>query len=282
MGILERSNILKKDVIDLLPLYRKNYSVLKRYGLSLLNDKFIVDTIVQEAFLKLWDYRATIGSVDHALAFLKMNIKWECYAYFRSPAGRFQRNLTYLDAIENSDSLFGIHNSEAEEDRDDMTDRRLKAINDMIPFLINGRERDVLKLYYSDGFNCKQIAQRYGITVSKAALDLRSGIAKLRAMVASPQQVFAKSNIACEVSAAKRVWLYDIEGLNKEQSKIYRLRIECKYSFQLIARSLNLPQAYVQKEYVKAWKAVSLQKKKKGSGFYPKVQQPEPANFLTA
>jgi|GEM_PF-3319437 len=249
-------------------LYYKLYSRTYSYGLWLLHDSFTIENILQEAFLKLWDYRESITSMEHASRFLKQQVKWECHAYFRSPVSRFHRRFTYLDATGNDDSLLHFGEQVDEEEQDAITRGQLKAINDMMPFASEGREKNLMKLYYVDGLSYKQIAARYNISITAVVNDLQKGIAKLKAMIVQPQKLFSPPVVQARTSdAGQRVWLYDIEGLTKEQSQIYRMRMELKQDFGLIARSLNLPQAYVQREYVKAWKVVSQQKKEKGSQF---------------
>jgi len=254
--------------ISFAALYSSKYLSTHRYGMWMLNDAFTIDNVVQEAFLKLWDYRESITSMEHASRFLKQQVKWECHAYFRSPVSRFHRRFTYLDATGNDDSLLYFGEQVDEEEQDAITIGQLKAINDMMPFVAEGREKNLIKLYYVDGLSYKQIAARYGISITAVVNDLQKGIAKLKAMIVHPQKLFNYTTVQSRTSdAGQRVWLYDIEGLNKEQSQIYRMRTELKQEFASIARSLNLPQAYVQREYVKAWKIVSQQKKDKGAAW---------------
>lgn len=263
-------------------LYASLYTSTRRYGLRMINDDFTIDNIVQEAFLKLWNYRETITSQEHALRFLRQNVKWECYAYFRNPVSRFHRRFTYLDAIEDYDTVLGLCEPVVEDDEDAVTESQLKAIKDMIPFLSHGRERSLLQHYYIDGLSYKQIALRYGISINAASLEVRKGVDKLKAMLVRPQKLFANRSEIHDTNINQRVWLYDIEGLSKEQSQIYRLRSECKYSFERIAASLDLPQAYVQREYVKAWKVVSMKKNKGTDSSMAKFPTHKPVTFLIA
>jgi len=249
-------------------VYKRCYRSAHRYGMWMLNDTFTIDNIVQEAFLKLWNYRESITSLEHASRFLKQQVKWECHAYFRSPVSRFHRRFTYLDATGNDDSLLYFGEQLDSEEQDAITMGQLKAINDMMPFLAEGKEKNLMKLYYVDGLSYRQIAARYNISITAVVNDLQKGIAKLKAMIVQPQKLFSTPVVQLRASGAEqRVWLYDMEGLNKEQSQIYRMRMELKQEFAVIARSLNLPQAYVQREYVKAWKTVSQQKKERGGAW---------------
>jgi RNA polymerase sigma factor (sigma-70 family) len=249
-------------------LYSSYYLSTHRYGMRMLNDSFTIDNIVQESFLKLWNYRESITSLEHASRFLKQQVKWECHAYFRSPVSRFHRRFSYLDATGNDDSLLYFGEQVGEEEQDAITMGQLKAINDLMPFVAEGREKSLMKLYYADGLSYKQIAARYEISITAVVNDLQKGIAKLKAMIVQPQKLFSTPVVQSRTSDnGQRVWLYDIEGLNKEQSQIYRMRTELRHEFASIARSLGLPQAYVQREYVKAWKVVSQQKKERGGAW---------------
>lgn len=262
-----------KEEVCFAILYQKLYKSTHRYGMHLINDAFTIDNIVQEAFLKLWEHREQMTSLLHASRFLKQNVRWECHAYFRSPVSRFHRRFTYLDAVEDCDNIYRLTEPEPDESNT-ITESQLKVITDMLPFLPSGRAKTFMKLYYVNGISSKQIADRYGMHISAVHLELRHGVGKLKAMIVRPQQVFAAGTAAVitvlnnnknpVIETGQRIWLYNIEGLNREQSQIYRLRMESKYEFKRIADYLSLPQAYVQSEYVKAWKALSLRKKKTG------------------
>jgi len=252
------------------------------YGIRIVNDRFIIENIIQEAFLKLWNYRDTITGLEHAKAFLMLNIKWECHTYFRSPASRFHRRFTYLDSSEDYNIALEYHDTDAEAERDEITEVQLKAITDMITFLPEGREKKLLRLYYIDGLSYKQIAGRYDITISAASTAIRNGIGQLRAMIVRPQKLLDVDKGFNAISADQRVWLYDLEGLNREQSQIYRLRTECKYSFERVANTLNLPQAYVQQEYVKAWKVAGQIKKGNANATFKGQQSYKLVTYMIA
>ena len=268
--IAKKRVVLREDAHDFLlgtfiqeaaynDLYKKHFKSAFRYGMYMLNDAFIIENIVQEAFLKLWDFRETITGIEHALRFLKQNVRWECHAYFRSPVSRFHRRFTHLDALEEYDTVFVLY--EPGEEEDQLKENQLKAIKNMLPFLQAGKEKSWMKLYYADGLSHKQIALRYHVSITKVQLGLAKSINKLKAMIVRPESLFSTTIAPSDLGS--RIWLYDVEGLNREQSQIYRLRTESKYDFKRIAKYLNLPQSYVQQQYVKAWKLAGLQKRDK-------------------
>jgi RNA polymerase sigma factor (sigma-70 family) len=268
--------------------YCSLYKAMHCYGMRMLNDAFTIENVVQEAFLKLWEYRETITGMAHAGRFLRQQVRWECHAYFRHPVSKFHRRFTYLDAIEDYDTVFALCEPPDDAEQDELTERQLKAITDMMPFLPAGREKSLMKLYYIDGLSHKQIAARYNVSVSAVTLDLQKGVSTLKSMVVQPQKLFGQPAVKPALTGTgQRVWLYAIEGLNKEQSQIYRMRTELRYEFVKIADYLALPQAYVQREYVKAWKAVNCQKRKKAgqwqgrSGLHPDTAH-KPLTILIA
>jgi DNA-directed RNA polymerase specialized sigma24 family protein len=55
---------------------------LMLYGLKILKNEFAVENTVQDAYLKLWNFKDTITDRGHAVAFLKQNVKWAAIPIF--------------------------------------------------------------------------------------------------------------------------------------------------------------------------------------------------------
>ena len=242
-------------------IYNKLYRSSFRYGIYLLNDEFIIENIVQDAFLKLWNFRETITSLEHASRFLKQTVRWECYNYFRTPAGRFSRRSVSLEEI--SDHNTEISYFEPEE-QVDITDYRLKMINSTVGFLPSEKDRNWLMLHYYDGLSHKEIASRYNVSVTEVVLTLVKTIGKLKAMIVRPNVFTAESEEEFRPISI-RFNIHNMEILNTEQSSIYQLRLQGKYEFKQIAEHLKLSQAHVQQQYVQAWKKMNASKSNKVS-----------------
>jgi RNA polymerase sigma factor (sigma-70 family) len=245
--------------------YSNLYGTTFRYGIFILNNEFLIENIVQDAFLKLWNFRETIADLGHASRFLKQTIRWECYAYFRSPSGRFHRRLANLEDT-NEHELLSC--SSEPETQNEIAEDQLRLINNMLSFLPSGKEKSWLKLYYTDGLSHKQIAVRYSVSVQEVNAGLIKYITRLKTIIVRPNFFNSETNIVVKPVNYK-FETHNIDGLNSEQSLIYRLRTKGKYEFSQIAAHLNLPQSYVQQQYVLAWKLVTAQKNKgTGHGSY--------------
>jgi RNA polymerase sigma factor (sigma-70 family) len=223
---------------------------MTRYGLRILNDTYIIENIVQDAFLKLWDFRHTITSQDHAERFLKQTVKWECYAYFRNSSSRFHRQMIRLDAFNNCDFIAGQDSTFLQEDAEGVFESRLQEAWKAIAHLCYGREKQIMELHFNKGLNHKQIAIRYGLSIHSVTLIIEKCKLRLKTMLVNN----GKRAVHLQATPDVRIFHDQEDGLTNEQSKIYQLRFIGKYSFEQIAAMLNMPVSAVQAEYVKAWK----------------------------
>lgn len=234
------------------------------FGLRLVSDSYLIENIVQDAFLKLWEFRDTIASHEHAERFLKQSVKWGCHAYFRNASSRFHRRMVQLDAFDNNDSILATCGGDPifNEPEDSVFDQRLQEAWQAIANCFYGREKEVMKLYFSKGFTHTQIAARYGISIRTITLILDKGKLRLKTMlVTAPKRIKSRS-IQKQHFSDLLTKSELIEGLNAEQNAIYQLRLIGKYNFDQIAGFLHLTTSYIQLEYIKAWKIVDWQKKK--------------------
>lgn len=238
------------------------------FGLRLLNDTYTSENIVQDAFLKLWQFRETITCEEHAERFLKQAVKWGCYAYFRNPNSRFHRALIKLDGIQNHERLLGCDFSYAttEDAENTLNDYRLNEVNQAIAKFFHGKEKEVIELYFIKGFTHSQIAARYGLSVRTVTIIIDNGKTRLRTILVTAKERINDRAYKNQPLSGNIVCFDQIEGLSKEQNTIYHLRLSCKCDFNQIAAYLNLTSSYVQMEYVKAWKIANTHKGQAKSG----------------
>src|SRR5215213_610902 len=90
----------KGEEIAFAQLYKQFYKPLLRHGLKIVPDEFIVNSSIQEAFLKAWSFRERMTSVLHTYRFLRLNVTWKCFDYYRHPNQLHQR-IIYTDNIDN-------------------------------------------------------------------------------------------------------------------------------------------------------------------------------------
>jgi RNA polymerase sigma factor (sigma-70 family) len=235
------TRFMQGDERGLTSIYQQLSSSMCRYGLRIVQDEFVVNTIVQEAFLKLWAFRERMISMDHITRFLKLSIRWECMAYYRHPMEVLYRKALRLNWMETWDLAAPM----PEEDNPG-AENRLHLVRSMIARLPSQRQRTIVGLYAKEGMTAGQIAKRLHGTTQSISQELHEGLANLRAMLTSN-----KKKVALATHTAQSV-KPNLKGLNTEQSHIVTMRREMKYSFSQIADLLKLPQPYVQKQYVEA------------------------------
>jgi DNA-directed RNA polymerase specialized sigma24 family protein len=207
----------------------------------LVQDEFIVNTVVQEAFLKTWAFRERLTSLDHIRRFLKLTVRWECMAYYRDSKSKFYRSITRFDWFENSKLI------ESLTERDD-TDHENKYLNELlrlIPSLPNQGQRKALELHIREGLSTKEISQRLQLPAQVINSEISGACKYLRALLESK----VLSSVGRPASAESP---FRYEKLTTEQRHIYSMRYDLRYSFLQISELLKLPQSYVQQQYVQA------------------------------
>src|SRR5690606_20047769 len=61
-------------------------------GRSLIKDRFIVESLVQDTFLKLWIHRESIQEPKHIFNFLRFVMTRECNTFYSRPRNKFLRS----------------------------------------------------------------------------------------------------------------------------------------------------------------------------------------------
>jgi len=218
-------------------LYTLYHSRLIRFGLRIVQDYFAVENIVQDAFLKAWTFRHRLNSYMHAYRFMRMNVKWDCYDYYKRPEYRlvvYSEYETYPDA----ESYLQAYQ------RDDVCkdEELLQAIYKIIPYLPPDRQT-ILKLYFKYGFSYKQIAKRYGSNIPNITKEISQSLDYLKKVIHAKKQISISPPGTLHKNDAE-------ECLSGEMLQIFKLRYEDKLPFEVIANKLNLSQAHVQQQYV--------------------------------
>jgi RNA polymerase sigma factor (sigma-70 family) len=222
-------------------LYRMMFTSLLRYGMRILPNEFAVTTIVQDALLKAWDYRERMTCLQHTFRFMCMNIKWACYDYYRQPGFRrviYVAHDTYPDVsfVPGSEDVEPIYNDEA----------LLKSIYDVMPYLPMTKQT-ILLLYFKYGFSYKQIAKRYGANVQTISNDVYEALAYLKKVIHAKKQLTKPISRPLRKDKCRAE-----ECLTGEMLQLFKLRYEKRLPFDVIAAKMNLPQPYVQQQYVAA------------------------------
>ncbi len=226
-------------------------------GCQVLKDDFVVDTIVQDTFLKLWTHRDTIETPDHITGFLRFVMKRDCIAYVSAPRNKFTRLMASLDSFENyQEYLAGydplkdkeyLHSQESDQKKFDEIKKVLAVLNP--------KRKHLIELCLEYGFQYKSIAEAMGSSVTGISTEISKAIDELRKILKvtsfEPPQ---EKNFNKEQQS---------EELSSQQLEIIKRRFEQKSSFAVIAKELKLPEKEVQREFLYAYQHLQNQNRSK-------------------
>ena len=227
------------DEIGLAYIYAQFYKPLFKHGLRIVENEFAVDTILQEAFLKAWAYRERMNTLFHTYRFMRMNVTWSCYDYFRDPTHKLHRSFIYTDNIDN---YSGSYSASDDLEQPYQDEERLKTIYNVISYL-PVKQRTMLTLYFRYGLSYKQIARRFASTNQAVGNELQKGLDHLKKVIR------AKKRIDGPAATPRNCTPGHNERLECEMLHLFRLRYEMKLGFDVIAEKMNLSQGYVQQQY---------------------------------
>lgn len=232
--------------------YKLLYPALYIRGLRYIKDDFNADCIVNDAFLRLWLIRKTIIDPAHIETFVKKWTSDGCKAYYRTSDTKFQRNMLKLDDLENYQEYIGGYNPWEEEDTDVLYQQELdenmrkqwEQVEHVLPNLPENQQL-FIRLCIKYSFSYERIAWHVGgISDYQVAKTIEKTLQSLKSILTNSQ----KLNVVGKTNNFK------FEGdLCEEQSTILNMRYELQYSFEEIARTLNLSQSYIQKVFVQAY-----------------------------
>lgn len=232
-------------------LYSLLHKKLLYHGRRIVSDEFVVNSAIQEAFLKAWNFRHRLSSVLHTYRFLRLNVTWKCYTYYRKPD--HQRNrIVYTGSIDSYANTF--YQQEDTTQTSVFNEERLQNIYNVLPYLPANR-KIIFTLYFKYGLSAKQIAKRYASSSQGISNELQKGVEQLRKII------HAQKKLNIPVGIKSRFAHYP-ELLEGELLQLFKLRFEKKRSFEAIANQLNLPLAHVHQQYVTAHRLLNQMKKR--------------------
>lgn len=246
--------LLKKgNPISLGHIHLRYKRLLFWLGKQMLEDDFVVDTLVQDTFLKLWLHRDSIESPNHILGFLRFVLKRDCITYFNAPKNKFTRLIDSLERFENyQDYLIG---SDPEQDKEHLLsqesdqknfDEIKKGLN-----VLSSKRKHLIKLCLEYGFQYKPIAEAMGSSVTAISNEVSRAIDDLRNII----KVGSFEKLKEKASDHEK----KVEKLSNQQLEILKRRFEQKSSFAIIAQELKLSEKEVHQEFLYAYKYLQNQ-----------------------
>lgn len=251
---LQLYELLKKgDPVSLKHIHLRYKRLLFWIGWQVLKDDFVVETIVQDTFLKLWLHRDTIETPTHILGFLRFVMKRDCISYVTAPRNKFNRLMASLDSFENyQDYLAGYDPLKDKEylQSQESDQKRFDEVKKVLPVL-NPKRKHLIELCLQYGFQYKPIAEAMGSSVQCISNEVSSAIDELRNILNSNSFQATKKN-GCNPKGQS-------EQLSVQQLDIVKRRFEQKSSFAVIAKALELPEKEVHREFLYAYQYLQNQ-----------------------
>lgn len=234
-------------------VYTQHYHSLLSHGKKIVNDEFMVSCMLQEAFLKGWQFREIMENQRHIYCFIRLNLTWQCYAYLKSPARRLYDPIPEYMQIADTTNFF----AEQEETTAAVFDEsRLQIIEAAIPYLPASRQT-ILSLYFKYGISYKKIARRFALSNMAVHLEIKKGLEQLRKIILLKKNVDAAATTTCQMM--KKPDYSDI--MPPEMWHIFKYRYEYKMGFEKIAEKMNLELVYIRQQYIEAHKKLNSLKK---------------------
>ena len=241
--------LLKKgDPKALDQIYVRHKRLLFWIGKQIVDDEFVVECLVQDVFLKLWEYREKIESPDHIFFFLKLVMKHSCYSHYRKPKNKFFRSVSSLESYENYQNYLAGYDP-ADNIRNLINhDRQQHYFDEIIKVLplLSTERKHLIELCLKHGFKYKAIAKAMGRGITETSNEIKHAIADLKKILSHHDKLIIKTKT---VSTEEKQ-----DKISETQSLILKLRCKHKQSFANIAEELELSQKEVHNEFIVAYK----------------------------
>lgn len=222
-------------------------------GKRIINDDFVVENLVQDAFLKLWDYRDKISNPLHIVFFLQYVMKLSCYAHYSKPRNKFFRTVASLESFQNyQEYLAGYDPADTIRNLSDQdTQQRFFDVVQTVLPLIKPERRQLIDLCLKYGFCYKDIAQVMGKGIRETVNEVNRAIADIKKIVDGRTMLERKQKTVEPEPVHER--------LSPTQTQVLQLRCKMNRSFAAIAQELNLSQKEVHEEFMVAYKFTQQQ-----------------------
>ncbi len=223
-------------------------------GKQILDDDFVVETLVQDTFLKLWLHRDSIETPTHILGFLRFVLKRDCISYFTAPKNKFARLTASLESFENyQDYLIGFDPLQDKEHllQQESDQKNFDEVNKVLK-VINPKRKHLIELCLQYGFRYKHIAEAMGSSIKDISNEVSRAIDDLRNIL--------KEN--CNENSPIKSQRNEVhqDELSSQQIEIIKRRFEQKSSFAVIARELKLSEKEVHQEFLCAYQYLQNRK----------------------
>jgi RNA polymerase sigma factor (sigma-70 family) len=241
--------LLKKGhVSGLVNIHAKYHKSIYWIGMSLIRDSFVVETLVQDTFLKLWVNRGTIEEPKHIFNFLRFVMTRECNTFYSRPKNQFLRNLSSLESFGNYQDYMAGYDSLSESENlqeHEQEQKTFDRIKRVLP-LLNPERKHLIELCLKYGFHYKAISKVMGIGITETTNEVKKAISDIKTIIHQESRLKVKNQPDTQIKPQYK--------LTEQQQRVLKLRYEKEYSFSTIASELNLSQKEVHNQFMAAYK----------------------------
>jgi len=173
------------DEADFRVLFDTLYGALRRYACSLVDDMAAAEDLVQEAFVRLWDRRASLGSEIPREAYLYRTVRNLALNARRDQKTR-QRLLADPAVHDGAGSPSALPGPDAHLDGDELAIRLSAYLADLPP-----RQREAIHLSRFDGLSHGDVAIAMGCSPRTVNNHLVAALSTLRRRLSEAGSVVA-------------------------------------------------------------------------------------------
>lgn len=156
--VLLWESLRKGNDIAFSTLYKKYIQSLFNYGMHVHPNRELIKDCVQELFVKIWEKRALLVSVEKVSFYLFRSFKNLLFQKIESSSKKLPLTQDLMDQMSPELPVENLHiNSE-------MVDQRIIRLKKAI-LLLTDRQREVILLRFFQGFEAKEIAEIMNLSI---------------------------------------------------------------------------------------------------------------------
>ena len=227
--------------------YQRYARMLWFIGRQWLKDDFVVENLVQECFLKLWQNREKLENPKHIFFFLRLVMKRECISHYHQPKHQFQRSLNRLEEYEHyNDYLLKDDPAldQAHRQQQAETQQSWELVQKVLP-LLSGKQQALIALCLAHGFEYKTIARLTGSSTTAVYREVQRAITQL--------QKILRQDVELEEPITTKETKQVEQELTQTQVQVWQLRCKEQRSFAEIAEHLGTSTQEVQQQFSLAY-----------------------------